>query len=253
MELNLHAQLHCSALIIMSGLLIGVVSLPARSQEAVTIAQLLDAPSPQTDSSKVVAQNFFTALAQQNFEQAKQYFSPSLKDYGSATQLQQVWQNLLDETGALIEIEQINSTELFGNYTLLVTIRFEKSTQDFVMKLDQNQQITEVNFLQLGSIRIVAENFVDAMSQGNYALARNYLSPALKQKFLPEVLKQRWEAVLAKTGSLKQRTISTVSSSSGNDIVAMNLEFENYSGRFLLFFNPLGQIIGVSSPLTNQP
>jgi hypothetical protein len=249
---------HFSVLIVTPSLLVGAISLPAQGQvkqdQGATVAQLLDTPSPQSGNPQAVAQAFFTSLARQNFEQARQYVSPSIKDYSSAAQLQQLWQSLTEQLGSFVEIAQIYPTELLGTYNLLVTVRFEKSTEDFIVRLDQNQQITGINFPQLNNIQTAAESFVDALSHGDYALARSYLSPDLKQKFLPETLKQRWEALLTKAGAWKGRSGSTLSrSSEGYDIVAMTLEFENYSGKFLVFFNPLGRIVGVSSPLNRQP
>lgn len=253
MKLNLQRQFHLAALIVIPASFVGPLSLPASSQDALTIAQVLDGTSSsELTSVETVAQNFFTALAQQNFEQAKQYLSPDLKDYASAAQMQQVWQDLISETGTFIKVDQISSTELLGNYTLWVTVQFEGSTEDLVLKLNQDQQITAVDFMRLGNIEIIAKQFVDALGQGDYALARSYLSSDLKQQFLPETIQQRWETVLSKTGPFQQSAVASVSRSSDYDVVAMNVEFANYSGKFLVLFNPLGQIVKVNSPLTQS-
>lgn len=250
-KLRLRSRL--SILIIIPALLIEIIQLPAQCQESIQVAQLLDSPSPELSNIQTITRNFFMSLAQREFEQARQYMSPSLAtESSSAAQLQQIWQNLLETTGNFVEITRIYPSELLGTYTVLVTARFQNSTSDFVVELDQNQQITTVNFLQLGNIQVNAEKFVDAISQGEYALARSYLSPDLKQQFLPETIEQRWEAILTRLGSFQQRTTSTVARGTNHDAVLINLEFEQYSGGFLVFFNPLGQIVGFESPLTAQ-
>jgi Protein of unknown function (DUF3887) len=250
---KLWLQSHLSILLITPALLIEIIQLPAQCQESIQVAQLLNSPSPELSNVQTITRNFFMLLAQREFEQAKQYMSPSrATESNSAAQLQQVWQNLLRATGDFVEITRIYPSELLGTYTVLVTVRFQNSTSDFVMELDQNQQITTVNFLQLGNIQVNAEKFVDAVSQGEYGLARSYLSPDLKQQFLPETIEQRWEAILTRLGSFRQRTASTVVRGTNRDAVLVNLEFEQYSGEFLVFFNPLGQIVGFESPLSPQ-
>lgn len=238
-------------------LLIEIIQLPAQSQEhlsqeSIKVAQVLDSPSPQVNEAGTITKNFFTLLAQQQYDQASQYLSPSLTADGSATQLQQLWQNLLGTTGNFTAIQQVYPTGLLGNYTVLVTIGFEKSIEDFVVKLDSNQKITAVDFPQVGDIQTNAEKFVDAISQGDYSLARSYLSPDLKQQFLPETIQQRWQAILAKLGPFKQRTTTKVVEANDYEAVLVNLEFAQYSGGFLIFFNPLGEITGIQSPLSPQ-
>lgn len=262
MSHELRLRLHLPILMIIPALLIEIIQLPAqsqegrsqesRSQESIQVAQVLDSPSPQVNEAGTVAKNFFTLLAQQQYEQAGQYLSPSLTADGSATQLQQLWQNLLGTTGNFDAIQQVYPTGLLGDYTVLVTIGFEKSIEDFVVKLDSNQKITAVDFPQVGDIQTNAEKFVDAITQGDYSLARSYLSPDLKQQFLPETIQQRWQAILAKLGPFKQRTTAKVVEANDYEAVLVNLEFAQYSGGFLIFFNPLGEITGIQSPLTPQ-
>lgn len=253
MHRKLPVRLPISASVMIPALLIGSITLPANSQEPIEVAQLLNSSSPQLKNAQANAQNFLLLLSQQKFEQARQYLSPDLKNYTSAAQLQQVWQNFVGLTGDFVEIQQVQPSELQGSYSVLVSVRFRNSSEDFVITQDQNQQITSVNFLRLGNIQINAEKFADALSRGEYGLARTYLSPALKKKFLPGVIQQRWQAVLAKTGAFKRRMTSSVINGADYDVVLINLEFANYSGRFLVFFDPLGQIIGFDSPLKEKP
>ncbi|HEY9648161.1 MAG TPA: DUF3887 domain-containing protein [Chroococcidiopsis sp.] len=253
LQLQLHLKLRCFTVIIIPTLLLGSTQYPVQGQEPLQVAQLFDSASPQSSAVQTSIRNFFTLLAQQDFEQAQHYMSPSLITASNSTaQLQQAWQALLRSTGNLIEIRQIYPSEVLGFYTVLVTIRFENSTEDFVLDLDQNQQITAVNFLRLGSIQVSAETFVDAISRGDYALARSYLSADLKRQFLPDAIGQRWEAILTRFGPFRRRTTSTVVRGANYDAVLINLEFEQNSGEFLIFFNPLGQIIGLQSPPTSQ-
>ncbi len=243
---------HIPVLIAISGLLVGSIAMPAESREVTKVAQLLDSGTPKAKNAEVVTKNFLTLLSQQKFEQATQYISPSLKDYSSTAQLKQLWQKLLTITGPFVEITGIDSSELFGTYMVIATVKFQGSTENLIFKLDQTQKITEADFSWLGNIQTSAEKFVNALAKGDYVIARSYLPPQLKGKFLPATIKQRWEALIAKVGPFKQVKSSSVLKSSSYDIVQLNLEFEKYSGKFYVFFDPLGQIVGVDSPLKQR-
>lgn len=155
---------------------------------------------------------------------------------------------LVSISGNFVKFKQIQPVEVFDTYTVLVTANFERSIPDFVITLDRNQQITAFDFLWLGNMQTNAEQFVDAVSSGKYGLARSYLAPKLKKTFLPEVIQQRWQKILASTGSFKRRSGSKVVKSSSADVVLVNLEFEKYTGSFTIVFNQLGQIVGVEFP-----
>lgn len=253
MRHTLPIKCYSLSLFVIPALLIGNTAIPAESREMTKVAQLLDSASPQAKNAEVTIQNFLTLLSQQKYEQAKQYISPSLAGYGSAAQLQQLWQKLIRTTGPLIEITGIDATNLLGTYTAIATARFQGTTTDLTFKLDQNQKITETNFLWLGNMQTDAESFVNALAKGDYVIARSYLAPALKDKFLPETLKQRWNTLISKAGPFKQLKSSTLIRGGSYDAVQLDVEFQNYSGKVYVFFNPLSQIIGLDSPLNKKP
>lgn len=241
-----------ASLIMIPALLTGSITTPVQSQEITKLAQLLDSGSPQARNAEIIVENFLTLLAQQKFEQAKQYLSPAITGYSSTSQLQQLWQRVQRDAGSLVQISGVNATELLGTYTVIATVTFQNSTEDLTFKLDQNQKITEADFLWLGNIKSDAEQFVSALAKGDYAVARTYLAPDLKEKFLPEAIKQRWENLISKVGPFKQLKSSSVIRNTNYDAVQLDVEFQNYSGKFFVFFNPLSQIIAIDSPLQKR-
>lgn len=253
MQHSVLVKSYIASLVVIPALLIGSMANPAQSGEAIKVSQLLDSASPQAKNAEVIVQNFLTLLSQQKFEEAKQYVSPTLAGYGSATQLQRLWQKLIRSTGPLIEITAINATNVLGTYSVLATARFQNTTTDLTFKLDQNQKLTEADFLWLGNMQTTAESFVSALGKGDYVVARSYLPPNLKEKFLPDTLKQRWETLTSKAGPFKQIKSSALIRGGTYDVVQLDLEFQNYSGKFFVFFNPLSQIIAIDSPLNKRP
>lgn len=230
-----------------------VITTPAL--QSPSIAQVIQPPQSQPTqlaSAQAVTQQFITLLTQQKFEQARQYISPSGQSYWTAQDLQRVWQRLLDTVGPLNTIAQIRPSLSGNTYTVLVTGRFQGSTSDFVITLDSNQKVLAFDFPWLGGLQKNADAFVDAITTGDYGVARSYLSPHFKQTFLPETLKQRWEAVQAKMGTFKRRSASTLVRSSNSDVVLVNLEFEKGTSSFMIILNPLGDVIGVDFPQKHQ-
>jgi hypothetical protein len=222
--------------------------IPIQDSAIAQITKPDDSISPQLSKAQDVIQQFFTALVEGKYENARQYYSPSVKEYISAEDLGQRWQKITSLVGNFVKFKQIQPVKVFDTYTVLVTANFERSTPDFVITLDRNQQITAFDFLWLGNIQTNAEEFVDAVSTGKYALARSYLAPKLKETLLPEMIQQRWQKILASLGSFKRRSSSKVVNSSSSEVVLVNLEFEKYTGNFTIVFNPLGQIVGVEFP-----
>lgn len=222
---------------------------PLSTKTIAQVSQTNDTQSNELIKAREVTQEFFDALIAGQFEQARDYANPDLSEYFTAKDLEQSWQQVLDNMGAFIQYRRIRPTELFDTYTVLVTANFEHKISDFVVTLDDNQQITAVDFFWINNIQNNAEEFVDAVSNGKYGVARGYLAPELKETILPETIEQRWMEILATTGPFLQRSNSrVVNNSSGSNVVLVNLEFERENRSFMIIFNPLSQIMGVDFP-----
>ena len=241
----------------------GVISIPfsaiaialPHSHSRISSLQLAQVSSSDESKSaklaraKEVTQGFFDSLIGEQFEQAREYFSPSIQQYFSASDLEQQWQKVLKQKGSFVRYKKIRPAAIFDTYTVLMTANFENSISDFVVTLDSNQQITAVDFLLIGNIQVNAEEFVDALSKGSYAVARGYLTPELKETELPENIKEKWFNILAETGSFKRISNSkVVQSPSGSDVVLVNLEFEQENRSMMIIFNPLSEIVGIDFP-----
>lgn len=235
-------------LVIFFTILSGTISIPFSTKAIAQVSRSNDPKSARLTEVKEVTQKFFDSLIKGQFEQARNYLSPSLREYSSVADLEQQWQKLLNNMGNFVKYRRIRPTELFDTYTVLVTANFDNRISDFVVTLDSNQQITAVDFLWIGNIQTDAEDFVDALSNKKYGVARGYLTPELKKTLLPETIEQQWQDIIATTGPLKRRSNAERVDSSGSYIVLVDLEFERENRSFMIIFNPLGQIIGVDFP-----
>ena len=212
------------------------------------IAQASSSDEAELIKAKEVTQGFFDSLIAGEFEKAREYFSPSIKEYFTAADLEKQWQKVLNDMGSFIKYKKIRPTKVFDTYYVLMTANFENLISDFSVTLDSNQQITTIDFLLIGNIQTNAEEFVDALSTGKYAIARGFLTPDLKEELLPEDLEQEWQEIVADAGAFKYRTNSKVVEGSRSDAVLINLEFAKEKRSFMIIFNPLGEIVGVDFP-----
>ena len=237
-------------LIILGTILSGTTAiLTSNKAIAEEVAQLNESKSDQLTKAQEVTQGFFDSLINGQFQESLDYLSPSIQGYSSGEDIQEQWQKVLDDRGAFVEYRRIRAAAIFDTYTVLMTANFENSIADFVVTLDSNQQITAVDFLLIGNIQVKAEEFVDALGNGKYGLARGYLTPQLKETVLPENIEESWLDILAETGAFKQISSSeVVRSPSLSEIVLVNLEFEQEDRSIMILFNPLSEIVGVDFP-----
>ena len=236
------------SLVIFTTILNGVISIPSSTTAIAQTSQSEETKADRLKKAQAVTQKMFDSLIAGQFEQARNYLSPSVKEYLSAKEIELEWQKILNNMGAFVEYKKIRPIAVFDTYTVLVSAKFENIITDFVITLDSNQQITALDFLWLGNIQENAEEFIDAVTNGQYALARGYLDPKSKETLLPEDIEQEWLKIIEKAGSFKRRSDSKVIESSSSNVVLVNLEFERENRSFMIIFNPLMQIVGVDFP-----
>ncbi len=235
-------------LVIVATILSGAMTITPSKIAIAQTSQAKDTRAERLTKVEAVTKKMFDSLNAGKYDQAINYFSPSMKNYFSAQELELEWQKVLKNMGAFVEYKKIRSTQVFDTYTVLVSARFESIITDFVVTLDSNQQITAVDFLWLGNIQENAEEFIDAIANGQYGLARGYLDPKTKQTLLPEEIEQEWQEIIEEAGSFKRRSDSKVIESSRSDVVLIDLEFARENRTIMIIFNPLMQIVGVDFP-----
>lgn len=99
--------------------------------------------SPSENNLQQKAEKFVNALSQQKFDDATKDLNQSVKKEWTAFNVQQYWQDLLKQTGKFQK--QIKSTQVNQNL-VLVTIKFDKVTEDLFVIFDSQGNITGVDF-----------------------------------------------------------------------------------------------------------
>ncbi|MBR8827381.1 MAG: DUF3887 domain-containing protein [Gomphosphaeria aponina SAG 52.96 = DSM 107014] len=191
---------------------------------------------------------FIGLLTAEDYGQAREYFHPNLKAEWPGEKLQQVWENLLSETGAVQQ--QLNSrvTRTVNADIVFVSVEFEKLTEDILVTFNQEKQIIGVDFPSTETIQEIAEKVVAALAAEDFASARSYLHPFLKTEIFPQEVQAKWQALQARTGPFQRQVSSEVRSGSSTDdvdVVLVTVEFEKVTDDLIFMFNEQKQIVGI--------
>lgn len=217
------------------------------------LAQQSTQPSEEISTVSTVAEQVVSTLAAQQYEEVRSSLYPDLREAITAEDIQQQWQQLLERRGAFIRIVSVRPTWVFDGYIVLVTAAFEQGTEDLMVLFNDQQQIVGFDILQLNdNIQAIAEEFVDALAAGDYALARRNFHPTLKTQVFPADLEQEWQAVQAANGQFQQRLSSQVRPGTSADVVQVSVGFETATGDVLVAFKG-GRIAGFDFPQPSDP
>lgn len=217
------------------------------------LAQRSTQPSEEISTVSTVAEQVVSALTAQQYEEVRSSLHPDLGEAITAEDIQQQWQQLLERRGAFIRIVSNRPTWVFDGYIVLVTVAFEQGSEDLMVLFNDRQQIVGFDILQLNdNIQAIAEEFVDALAAGDYALSRRNFHASLKTELFPADLEQEWQAVQTANGQFQQRLSSQVRPGTSADLVQVSVEFENTTGDILVAFKG-GRIAGFDFPQPSAP
>ena len=104
---------------------------------------------PKIDTIDRIAEIFINALATNDFPRARGYLHPFLKTEFFPQKVQQQWQELLQQTGRvkrIVEIQVRTGSTVDEVDLVSVTIEFEKVTEDMLVIFDDSRRIVGVNF-----------------------------------------------------------------------------------------------------------
>jgi len=97
--------------------------------------------------SEEVVGDFIRALSTGHYISASSFLSPSLQEEISQSQLQAKWQNLQRITGNFVQVKRIAPSESTADMKLvIVTVQFNRLTDNLFVLLDRSNQIISVDF-----------------------------------------------------------------------------------------------------------
>jgi hypothetical protein len=95
----------------------------------------------------------------------------------------------------------------------------------------------------------VAQQFVQAVSTGNWITAQSFLTPDLQKELTPAVLQARWFELQRETGSfVRVGRVVEAESTPDTRLVLVNVQFNRLSDNLYVILNGENQITGVDFP-----
>jgi DNA-binding TFAR19-related protein (PDSD5 family) len=213
------------------------------------IAQAANAAQNQALQEK--ATQIIKLLSDGQYAKAREAVSPKLAVKLSAEQIEQTWQNLIAGTGRLEKIVKSKVINTINADLVVVTVKFQKVTDDFIVTFNKTGEIVGINFPKLDSIDRIAEIFVNALANNDFTRARGYLHPFLKAELFSQQVEQKWNALIAQTGRVKRivgTNTRTGSTAESNDVVIVTIEFAKTTQDMFVIFDKDRRIVGVDFP-----
>jgi hypothetical protein len=111
--------------------------------------QIVGLDFPETKSIEEIATQFVDALAAGDYRKARGYLHPLLKAEAFPQKVQQEWEEMLKLTGPYkqqVGYQVRKGSDMDGVDVVLVTLQFEKATQDLFLVFDDQKQIVNIDF-----------------------------------------------------------------------------------------------------------
>ena len=103
----------------------------------------------------------------------------------------------------------------------------------------------------------VAEQFVRALSTGNFITAHSFLSPQFQKDITPQALQSKWLNLQRRTGLFQQvGRVVEAESSPESRLVLVNIQFNRLSDNLFVILDANNQVTGIdfpSEPITPKP
>jgi Protein of unknown function (DUF3887) len=142
MKCNLRSAISVSgkslSLSILSMVMIGGI-LPLGAIAAVGVSPSIVAQNPDLQAT---AEQFVDALAAGDIESARSLLNPLVKKDWSEAMMRQSWQDLIGVTGAFQE----RLSSQVEDQVVLVSVKFENTTNDIIVIFDESGQIIGFDF-----------------------------------------------------------------------------------------------------------
>ena len=100
----------------------------------------------------------------------------------------------------------------------------------------------------------VAEQFVRALSTGNFISAHSFLSPDFQKDITPQALQTKWLALQSRTGLFQQLgRVVEAESTPDSHLVLVNVQFNRLSDNLFVILDANNQVTGVDFPSEPKP
>jgi hypothetical protein len=232
------------------------VAIASFSYQTSSYAQKLQFPfvtaQSQTQSNSATiqakAEQMVDLFFAKDFQKLPPLATPDLRDDLSETNMQRLWDRVNSNHGNFKARKGTQVIETPGSDLVILTLEFDKVTEDWIVIFNDSQEVVGVDFPSFENVETIAREFVDDITNGDYAQARGFLHPFLKESVFPSQIQTGWEKVISQNGDFKRIKDTNVrlgSTLDNTDIVVMDLEFSRSNKQIVVIFDSSRSIIGL--------
>lgn len=212
------------------------------------------AQSKNEDNSELLIEKATKTLKlffDKNFEEVRKNIHPDLQNQVTVELLKQEWLSTNSQNGNFKKIQKSKALYTPGSDLVILTVEFEKVTDDWIVIFNDNQQIIGTDFPTSKNLEEIALEVVNSLANSKFDTARSYLHPFLKKDIFPEQVQSKWEQLQKENGNFQKiigTNIRRGSSLDNADIVFVTIQFAKNTQDLLIMFNNNKRIIGVDFP-----
>lgn len=185
-------------------------------------------------------------MGTKQYDKFRAALSPELQSLWSAEKLQQVWENdVIVDTGAYKRVVESRVVDAVNADLVFITTEFENTTEEIILTFNEDGQMIAANFPETKSIEQIAETFIKALADKDFAVARSYLHPLLKAEIFPQRIQQSWESLIKENGDFERIVGTEVRNSGDQDVLFVTVLFEKHISLIVFVFDANKQIVNV--------
>lgn len=229
-----------------------VGELPAQAQveDMAPSTQETQSGKAQLQEIQKKAEEMINWLDEGEFVKAREVLAPQLQSEWSTEKIEGVWEDLLAETGPLKRVVNLNAIETINSDLVVAILEFENATKKLIFIFDRDRQIIGVDFPATESVEEIAQKFVNDLANQDFASARGYLHPYLKEEIFPEQIRAKWQRLLSQTGPFQKIVTTQVRTGSdvdNIDMVLVSVQFAQVTEDLVVVFDKDKKIVNVDT------
>ena len=233
--------------LVAAALLIGASQpwLPA-SGGAVQAQEASAAPALSVAEARAAASRILEAVKSGDANARYAQFSDELKAITSPTMVQAT----IRSQPKVLSYELLSVRSGIGTNTVEAELKTSAGSRVLFIVLNGKGQITRYYVDRADDpTSQVAQQFMQAVSTGNFITAHSFLSPQFQKDITPQALQSKWLNLQRSTGMFQQLgRVVEAESTPDSHLVLVNVQFNRLSDNLFVILDGNNQVIGVDFP-----
>jgi len=222
----------------------------ARAQAQAAAESSRSAPALSVEQARAAANRVLQALQKGDANARYAQFAPEMQAITSPSMIAATMRT----QPKILSYDLLSVQSGVNGSTVEADLRTSAGNRVVFMVLDGNGRISRYYIDRIDdNTSKVAEQFVQAVSSGNFITAQSFLSPDVQAEITPQALQEKWLGLQRVTGAFVKvgRVVEAERSADGH-LVLVNVQFNRLSDNLFIVLNNDNQITGIDFPETTE-